>query len=253
MESSESKAIFGNNGIWPAKAIKAKVCGITTLMDLKLAVAAGADAVGFLIHRSEQEGSSTVSGHRLTRARARELVAAVPANVVSVLLIHVFSGDAIAMLCQEIIPNAIQIQTEVPDFELIAVKKRFTELTFIKTIHIYPDSSVDEVADAVERYLSTGVIDAINLDSRSSRTSGPTGGTGLIHDWRISEAIVKRVKTAPVILAGGLNPFNVRSAVKTVCPYAVDVMTGVEDESGAKSKEKLDSFFTALHGPNIET
>jgi phosphoribosylanthranilate isomerase len=70
--------------------------------------------------------------------------------------------------------------------------------------------------------------------------NGMLGGTGEIHDWSQSAAMVKDLKV-PVILAGGLNPLNVGEAIKRVRPYAVDVSSGVET-SGRKDPPKIMAF-----------
>src|SRR5581483_4542879 len=178
------------------------------------------------------------SGHRLDWQTASRLVKAVPPYVASVLLIHVSARDAIAELCQRVSQSTIQIQTEVPEPFLASVKRQFPHIGFVKTVHVYPGSSVDEVVSLTATHLASGIIDAINLDSRKSKASTQTGGTGLIHDWNVSRSVVKRFGSTPVILAGGLTPDNVRRAVEAVRPYAVDVMTGVELQRGIKSKEK---------------
>jgi phosphoribosylanthranilate isomerase len=71
-----------------------------------------------------------------------------------------------------------------------------------------------------------GVVDALLLDSRNAGT-GQMGGTGLVHDWRVSAKIVQRSRL-PVVLAGGLTPENVAAAVMQVRPFGVDVNSGVK-------------------------
>ena len=236
--------IFGSNTVVGRKTAKVKVCGITTQEDMELCVRCGADALGFLVHRGEQ--ISGPPGHRLDLLTANRLIAAVPPHVATVLLVHVSTSDAIAELCDHIKPSTLQIQTAVPERDLACIKRQFPQIAIVKTVHIYPESSVDEVVSVTERHLDSGSIDAINLDSRKSKASTQTGGTGLTHDWNVSASVVKRFGSIPVMLAGGLNHKNVRRAVETVRPYAVDVMTGVEWRRGIKSEEMLRSFFTAL-------
>ena len=62
-------------------------------------------------------------------------------------------------------------------------------------------------------------------------------------DWTTAAAAAR---TRPVILSGGLTPDNVRAAVDTVQPYAVDVASGVESAPGIKDPAKLRAFFAAL-------
>jgi len=71
---------------------------------------------------------------------------------------------------------------------------------------------------------------------------GKYGGTGTVHDWKVSRSLMLRIKPKPLILAGGLNPANVKSAIQTVQPYAVDVSTGVETKPGCKDPEKVVEF-----------
>jgi len=66
------------------------------------------------------------------------------------------------------------------------------------------------------------------------------GGTGRVHDWRVSRAIVERVKR-PVFLAGGLTPDNVREARDAVNPYGFDLCSGVRT-AGALDEAKLARF-----------
>ena len=238
--------VFGDNNLSGAKIAKVKICGINALEDLELCVSCGADALGFLVYAEEREEAPSRSGHRLDWKTASRLIKAVPPYVASVLLVHVSTRDAIAELCQRFSPRAIQIQTDVSEQDLAFLRQQFPNIGFVKTVHVYPESSFDEVISDITKHLASGIIDAVNLDSKKSRASAQTGGTGLVHDWNITSSVVRRFRSTPVILAGGLTSENVRRAVETVQPYAVDVMSGVELEGGEKSPDRVRSFFAAL-------
>ena len=86
-------------------------------------------------------------------------------------------------------------------------------------------------------------IDAILLDSGRP---GNRGGTGVPFDWEAALPLVQRIKSLlPVIIAGGLTPANVTQAVRWFDPWGVDVVTGVERETGRKDDAKLRSFVAA--------
>jgi len=79
-------------------------------------------------------------------------------------------------------------------------------------------------------------------DKSRNPSEGPRkGGTGKVHNWEISRKIVKSVNRK-VFLAGGLNPDNVREAIKKVGPYAVDTNSGVKLKAGKKDYKKLNEF-----------
>ena len=83
------------------------------------------------------------------------------------------------------------------------------------------------------------MFNAVLLDSFAR---GKHGGTGIIHDWNLSQHIKVAIQPKPLILAGGLNPENVAEAVRTVQPYAVDVSNGVEQQPGIKDHKKIIEF-----------
>jgi phosphoribosylanthranilate isomerase len=70
-------------------------------------------------------------------------------------------------------------------------------------------------------------------------------GLGGVHNWHLSREIVKAVDT-PVFLAGGLHANNVRQAIETVRPFAVDICSGVRTE-GRLDPNKLEAFINAVH------
>ena len=83
-------------------------------------------------------------------------------------------------------------------------------------------------------------VDAFITDTFDPKT-GASGATGKTHDWHVSRRLVE-LADRPVILAGGLTPENVKSAIVEVQPAGVDAHTGVEDSSGRKSREKIRKF-----------
>ena len=84
-------------------------------------------------------------------------------------------------------------------------------------------------------------VDAFLVDSYSA---GMPGGTGVKADWDHARRFVREVSPLPVILAGGLNPQNVASAVREVRPWGVDVSSGVESRPGRKDIRKVEEFLS---------
>ena len=87
---------------------------------------------------------------------------------------------------------------------------------------------------------------AIFLDSG---TSEQPGGTGKAFDWQKAALLVEAMaKTANVVVAGGLNPFNVAEAIRILKPWGVDVASGVEATPGKKDPKKVRAFIAAVRG-----
>ena len=82
-------------------------------------------------------------------------------------------------------------------------------------------------------------FDAILLDSFNK---GQYGGTGRVQDWELSRQIRQIIEPTPLILAGGLTSKNVKEAILTVQPYAVDVASGVESQPAIKDPKKVLAF-----------
>jgi len=78
------------------------------------------------------------------------------------------------------------------------------------------------------------------LDTYDAAT-GRHGATGKTHDWSVSRRLVE-LSPKPVVLAGGLNPGNVRAAIAAVQPAGVDVHTGIERPDGRKRRDLTEHF-----------
>jgi phosphoribosylanthranilate isomerase len=205
--------------------VRVKVCGLTREEDLAVAVAAGADAVGFLV-------GVPSSPRNLTPGRAERLLGQVPVFVDSVVVTAPKSIEWLVEVCERLKPSAIQIHgKEQLDSSEIHEKIRGTRL--IKTVYVTDDAFNEWVIEDLKTF------DAVLLDSFSK---GQYGGTGKVHDWVLSRQIKEAVAPVPVILAGGLSPENVKEAILAVEPYAVDVASGVEASPGVKDHGKVRAF-----------
>lgn len=202
-----------------------KICGITREEDLDAAVAAGADAVGFLV-------GVTSSPRNLTLERAKTLLKKVPVFVDSVVVTAPESIKGLVEVCEELKPSAIQLHGK-KDFGASKVRERLRDTYLIKTVYVTKDALKETAVEELKAF------DAVLLDSF---IKGQYGGTGRVHDWNLSKQIKEAVAPLPLILAGGLKPENVKEAVQTVQPYAVDVASGVELRPGVKDHEKVQAF-----------
>ena len=207
------------------RKVKVKICGITREEDLAVAVAAGADAVGFLV-------GVPSSPRNLTLEQAEKLVKQVPVFVDSVVVTVPESVNSLVKIYDRLKPTAIQIHGEKPS-EASVIREKIRDARLIKTVHVKTGNVTAAVIE------DSKFFDAILLDSF---TGGQYGGTGMVHDWELSRKIKQIIEPTPLILAGGLTPENVREAIFTVQPYAVDVASGVESRPGIKDPEKVLTF-----------
>lgn len=242
-----------NNVLFPgnSRAVKhmvpqLKICGITRTEDIEFCCQAGVDAVGFLIGEERLSGDGCVQGHRLSVARARALVASVPSEMSAVLLVHATAVEEVIAICDEIRPDAIQLQRrEFCALRLKALQRALPATKIIKTIHVTSGAAFADIAEEVNSIVEGEAADAVLLDSgrRSINGTLQTGGTGLTHDWSISASIVRAHNgRLPIVLAGGLNVQNLRAAISEVRPQAVDIMTGSERAHGVKDYEAIRSL-----------
>ncbi len=210
--------------------MKCKICGTESFASLEIAVAAGADAVGFIVgitHKSEDA---------ISPAFAREMIHALPPFVSGVVVTHLTDEAALLNLVRETECSVLQIQDMVSLETLRSLRASFPHLHIIKAVHVVDRTAIETAK------MFAGEADSLILDSR---TADRLGGTGLTHDWSISAEIVEAVDI-PVILAGGLKPENLDEAILTVKPYAVDVHSGVK-AGGVRDFGRVSEFVRIAH------
>lgn len=205
--------------------MRVKICGTATFADLDCAVAAGADAIGFLM------GITHVTQDAVTPETAAAMVATLPPFIVPVAVTHLTKPSDLIRIVELSRCTTLQIQDMVTPDDIAEVREALPYLRIMKAVHVMGESAI-----ATAKYFSD-TADAILLDTR---TADRIGGTGITHDWNISAKIVKEC-SCPVILAGGLTPENVTEAITRVRPYAVDVHTGVK-KNGVRDAERTRAF-----------
>ena len=205
--------------------VRAKICGLTREEDLDVAVTAGADAVGFLV-------GVPSSPRNLTLENAKVLLSQVPIFVDSVVVTTPKSIKWLIKVCERLKPSSIQIHGK-ERFDSSEIREKIKDTRLIQTVYVTEGVLNKKVVEDLKTF------DAVLLDSFSK---GQYGGTGKVHDWTLSRQIKEAVAPVPVILAGGLKPENVKEAILTVQPYAVDVASGVELSPGVKDHEKVRAF-----------
>ncbi|MBU3070324.1 phosphoribosylanthranilate isomerase [Aestuariicella sp. G3-2] len=196
--------------------VRVKICGITSTADAEAAVAAGADAIG-LVFFAKSPRAVTVEQAAAIARKVGPFVTVVGlfvdadsefvTNVLNHVPLHVlqFHGDESESYCQQF------------------------QRPYLKALRMKDDL---DVSTAMAKFSSAvGIL----LDAYRP---GVPGGTGETFDWQR----VPAQSSVPVVLAGGLNPENVATAVESTQVYGVDVSGGVEASPGKKDTEKMMAF-----------
>jgi phosphoribosylanthranilate isomerase len=189
-----------------------KICGITNEDDALLAVALGADAVGFIFAPSPRQ---------IAAQKVYDITRRLPPEILTV---GVF-------------------RNEHPKLVIDTVQR-----AGLRAAQLHGHETIDDVAEvaAAVRWVIKAVVagsdDARRADQYATDmilVDAPAPGSGKVFDW----GLVDDVAPGPrIILAGGLTPENVGGAVRRVRPWGVDVATGVEKEPGKKDALKLKAF-----------
>lgn len=206
-----------------------KICGLRTLDAAICAAESGADAVGFVfVERSPR---------CITAAEARIIVSKLPAFVEPVALFADAPADQILSICDAIGVRTVQLHGR----ETVADVQALSDLRVIKAINFGDASQSSWLSSASSAHVVGLLIDA----PATPQAAGLTGGSGHTFDWS-ALASLDAAALPPIILAGGLTPENVASAIAAAHPYAVDVSSGVESSRGIKDLAKIRAFCTAV-------
>ena len=218
----------------PASAPRIKICCIASHAEARLAIDAGADALGLVSAMPSGPGP-------IEEALIAEIAARVPPPIATFLLTCHQSAQAIIAQHRRCRTTTIQIVDSLPDGSYAELRDALPGIALVQVIHVSGPPSIAE-AESIAPH-----VDALLLDSGNpALATKELGGTGRVHDWDISRRIREAVDI-PVFLAGGLRAYNVRQAIERVQPFAVDLCTGVRT-NGALDPDKLRAFIAAARG-----
>ncbi len=192
-----------------------KVCGTTNEEDALLAVALGADAVGFVFAPSPRQVMPRLAG---------DIARRLPPEIITV---GVFRDEAPARVVQVV--NELGLKAAQLHGSESVEDSRWVSERVPLTIKAFQAGH-----PALARALSYRA-DVVLLDA-------PSPGSGQVFDWRLAEAAAGIPR---LVLAGGLDPENVADAIASVHPWGVDVVSGVEASPGHKDPRLLRMFIAA--------
>jgi phosphoribosylanthranilate isomerase len=204
-----------------------KICGLKTPAALEVALAAGADLVGFVFFRPSPRHigfeAARMLGERV-RTGARKVAVSVDAN------------DELLKKCIDALkPDLLQLHGKETPERVAVIRSRFG-LPVMKAL------PVTERADLSSVHLYAKVADLLMFDARAPRGATRPGGLGQAFDWRLLENLDLRV---PFMLSGGLDAGNAGEALRITHANGLDVSSGVERAPGEKDVDKIRAFIRA--------
>lgn len=212
-----------------------KICATTNLEDALLAIDAGADALGFVLAPSRR---------RIDPLGAAEIISALPVAVEKIGVFVNESPEHVAEIAGRTALTGVQLHGDESPEQMAAFRRALGGRKIIKTLQarelLGPNG-----AQFLAAYLRMrDIIDAVLVDSGGSARRG---GTGATFDWELAAPLAAKIKKVlPVIIAGGLTPENVGKAIRMFEPWGVDVVSGVERETGSKDEVKLRKFVASV-------
>ena len=195
-----------------------KICGTTSEEDALLAVAMGADAVGFVFAPSPRLISPTVAG---------DIAKRLPREILTVGVFRDDSPQRVVEIVNGMGLKAAQLHGRETPEQVQWVRER---VPLVIKSFVAGDKTLSRAR--------TFGADVLLIDA-------PSPGSGQVYDWKLAGEAPDGAK---VLLAGGLTPENVAEAIAQANPWGVDVSTGVEASPGRKDPRKLRAFVAAAKG-----
>lgn len=211
---------------------RVKVCCISSVEEARLAVAAGAHALGLV--SAMPSGPGVIDEGLIAR-----IAAAVPPPVAAFLLTSLQDGPALVAQQRRLGVGTLQLVDAVEPGAYALLRRELPGVRLVQVIHVTGRESLDEAREAARH------VDGILLDSGNPKAAvKELGGTGRRHDWGVSR-LIREAVAVPVFLAGGLDAGNAAEAVREVGPFALDICSGVRS-GGVLDPTRLRAFFAAL-------
>ncbi len=212
-----------------------KICGLTNLDDARCAAEAGADFLGFILYPKSPRFVAPEQIETITRAIRHEFGASAPRCV------GVFVNEPV---------HQVQACLEAANLDLAQLHgnespdevRRLYPRAF-KAIR--PQTGADAEASAAsyrDAFLNDRALPQLLLDAYHPERFG---GTGLEVNLTVAQPVARRCR---LLLAGGLAPETVGTAIEAVRPWGVDVSSGVERVKGIKDHARIRAFIQAVRG-----
>jgi phosphoribosylanthranilate isomerase len=209
-----------------------QVAGVTAMDEAMMLADSGITHLGFPFRLD-------VHKEDLTEMEATKIIKALPADVSPVLITYLNEADEIAALMKKLGCRIVQLHGSISIEEIKKLKMQFPEVEIWKSLVIgkYEFSEILDITDKLSSFVDAFITDTFDPET------GASGATGKTHNWQLSRKIIRH-SSKPVIIAGGLNPDNVHSAIQQTRPAGVDVHTGIENAEGRKDKMKVEKFIS---------
>ncbi len=199
-----------------------KICGTTNVADALMAVAMGADAIGFVLAPSVR---------RIEPDQVRQITREIPDEVLTVGVFRDESAQRIVEVVEATGLRGVQLHGRESHGEATWIRAR---VPFVMQAFTAGDPRLARVDDYE--------VDAVLLD-------GAAPGSGKTFDWSLVGDLPRR---RAVVLAGGLGPDNVAEAIRTVRPWGVDVVSGVESTKGRKDVRLVRRFIAEARAAELD-
>ncbi|MFQ5751441.1 MAG: phosphoribosylanthranilate isomerase [bacterium] len=207
-----------------------QVAGIKDEKEAQMLSASGVDWLGFPLRLTRHQAD-------LSEDEAAKIIHALKLPHFGVLITYLRKAEKIIALCRKLGTTKVQLHGKIKVSELRKLQTLSPELFVIRSL-IVQHNNMEELTATMRQcspYVSAFITDTYDP---ATETCGATGKT---HNWQISRQLVES-SSRPIILAGGLNPDNVRRAILEVKPAGVDAHTGLEGTDGRKQIQLVRAF-----------
>ena len=208
-----------------------KICGNTSVEDARLAVEAGADAVGFVLAPSPRQ---------VTVAEVASICSHLPENIEKIGVFVDARLEEIYAAVRACGLTGVQLHFDAAEHFPARLHGRLgSHVRVLRVVHF--DAAAGElISQKVAKLAKDAHVHGVLVDSR---TAAAVGGTGVAFDWAEARKTVFGDAGGPkLIAAGGLSPENVAEAIEALEPWGVDVVSGVEAAPGRKDAIKVKAF-----------
>lgn len=212
---------------------KVKFCGMTRPQDAAIGAEIGASYIGVVFADGPR---------RVTPGQANKIFEAAGKRVKHVGVFGTNDPDQIARIVEETHLDVVQLHNDPTPSDVTAIRGKFGGEIWaaIRVAGTHIPHEAEALFDSA---------DAIVLDARSENK---LGGTGQALPWNeLASDLARDRGSSAVVLAGGLKPGNVGSAVRTLAPDVVDVSSGIESAAGIKDPWLMREFYAAVSGARV--